>query len=59
MSSCGSCDCADKTQCGKRNSSHIFAVAETVSYADTTVIDALVAERDGNDATCTLGSASV
>ncbi|CAM8992207.1 unnamed protein product [Rhodiola kirilowii] len=58
MSSCGSCDCADKTQCGKRNS-HIFAVAETVSYADTTVMDALVAEHDGNVATCTLCSCSV
>ncbi|CAM8978989.1 unnamed protein product [Rhodiola kirilowii] len=52
MSSCGNCDCADKSQCGKGNS-YLFAIAETESYADTMVMDAPVAEHDGK---CKCGS---
>ncbi|KAL5997649.1 cystathionine beta-lyase [Asimina triloba] len=49
MSSCGNCDCADKTQCVKKGNSYgveIVQMTET-SYALEAVDVALVAEHDG------------
>nr|WCL15035.1 metallothionein 3 [Sedum alfredii] len=50
-SSCGSCNCADKSQCGKNG--WIFAVDEQISEDIFTVMDAPVAENHGK---CKCGS---
>ncbi|KAE9620770.1 hypothetical protein Lalb_Chr01g0006561 [Lupinus albus] len=52
-STCGNCDCADQTQCGKGNN-YGFVITETEkSYVETVVMDVPAAEEDGN---CKCGS---
>nr|CAA07565.1 metallothionein-like protein [Ribes nigrum] len=48
MSSCGNCDCADKTNCPKKGNSYGFDIIETQkSYDDVVVMDVQAAENDG------------
>ncbi|PON68011.1 Metallothionein-like protein type [Parasponia andersonii] len=45
---CGSCDCADKSQCVKKGSSYSLVIVETEkSYMDAVVMDAPAAEHNG------------
>ncbi|OWM88660.1 metallothionein-like protein type 3 [Punica granatum] len=45
---CGSCDCADKSQCVKKGSSYTADIVETeISYTSTMVMDAPAMENDG------------
>ncbi|KJU81265.1 hypothetical protein N619_00020, partial [Ectopseudomonas oleovorans] len=47
-STCGNCDCADKSQCVKKGSSYGIDIVETgKSYVETIVMDAPAAEHDG------------
>nr|AFK33631.1 unknown [Lotus japonicus] len=55
-SSCGNCDCADKSQCGKGNSYGLNIVETQTSYVETVAMDVSAAEHDGNckcGASCT------
>ncbi|GAU51602.1 hypothetical protein TSUD_372940 [Trifolium subterraneum] len=54
-SSCGNCDCADKSQCGKGNNYGV-TIVETKSFVETAVMDAPAVEHDckcGSNCTCT------
>nr|ABG75913.1 metallothionein [Fagopyrum esculentum] len=48
-SNCGSCDCFDKSQCGKKG--YTFDIVETDNFVDTMVMNA--SENDGK---CKCGS---
>ncbi|KAK9150122.1 hypothetical protein Syun_008431 [Stephania yunnanensis] len=49
MSSCGNCDCADKSQCVKKGNGYAVEIVETQkSYYDNPVNEAPAAEHNGN-----------
>ncbi|XP_002525821.2 metallothionein-like protein type 3 [Ricinus communis] len=56
-STCGNCDCADKSQCVKKGSSYTADIVETEkSFVSTLVMDFPAAEHDGKckcGASCT------
>ncbi|EOA31817.1 hypothetical protein CARUB_v10015040mg [Capsella rubella] len=53
---CGSCDCADKTQCGKKGTSYIVDIVETQeSYKEAMIMDVGAEENDAN-CKCKCGS---
>ncbi|KAM0933637.1 hypothetical protein DsansV1_C35g0230981 [Dioscorea sansibarensis] len=57
MSSCGNCDCADKSQCVKKGNSYGVVITETEKSYFAEVVEAPVgAEHDGKckcGASCT------
>uniref|UniRef100_Q9STC4 Metallothionein n=2 Tax=cellular organisms TaxID=131567 RepID=Q9STC4_ELAGV len=49
MSTCGNCDCADKSQCVKKGNSYGIEIIETEKSNFNNVIDApAAAEHEGN-----------
>ncbi|KAK9269144.1 hypothetical protein L1049_000913 [Liquidambar formosana] len=49
MSTCGDCDCADKSQCVKKGNGYGLDIVETQkSFIDTVVVEAPAAEHEGN-----------
>ena len=53
-STCGNCDCADKTNCVKKGSSYTVDIVETEkNFVSTVVMDVPAAENDGK---CKCGS---
>ncbi|CAN8259257.1 unnamed protein product [Cochlearia groenlandica] len=51
---CGSCDCADKTQCVKKTTSYTFDIVETQeSYKEEAMMmDVVGAEENGCNCKC-------
>merc|ERR1712119_267433 len=48
MSTCGNCDCVDKSQCVKKGNSYGIDIVETEkSYVDEVIVAAEAAEHDG------------
>ncbi|KAK9092553.1 hypothetical protein Syun_027464 [Stephania yunnanensis] len=48
MSTCGNCDCADKTQCVKKGSGYAIDIVENEkSYHETAAFEVPAAEHDG------------
>ncbi|CAD5182270.1 unnamed protein product [Musa acuminata subsp. malaccensis] len=55
MSTCGNCDCVDKSQCVKKGNSYGIDIVETEkSYVDEVIVAAEAAEHDGK---CKCGAA--
>ncbi|CAN7001244.1 hypothetical protein BRARA_E02605 [Brassica rapa] len=53
MSSCGNCDCADKTQCVKKGTSYTLDIVETQeSYKEAMIMDVTGAEENGCQCKC-------
>ncbi|WOL11104.1 metallothionein-like protein [Canna indica] len=55
MSTCGNCDCADKSQCVKKGNGYVVEIVETAkSYFEDMVDAPAAAEHDGK---CKCGAA--
>ncbi|CAL0328886.1 unnamed protein product [Lupinus luteus] len=52
-STCGNCDCANKSQCGNGNKYGVVITETEKSCVETVVMDVPAAEHDGN---CKCGS---
>ncbi|CBI20304.3 hypothetical protein VitviT2T_029556 [Vitis vinifera] len=49
MSTCGNCDCADKSQCVKKGNSYGIDIVETEkSYVATVVMEVPAAQHEGS-----------
>nr|AWI62540.1 metallothionein protein type 3 [Persea americana var. drymifolia] len=48
MSTCGNCDCADKSQCVKKGNSYGVDIIETEKSFYDGVVEVPAAENDGN-----------
>ncbi|KAL5989873.1 cystathionine beta-lyase [Asimina triloba] len=56
MSTCGDCDCADKSQCKKQGSSYTVDIVETDKSFGRNVVEVAPAAFAENDGKCKCGA---